>query len=79
MNGMLLEKSLHVAFDAFRWCMDDTGKIHVSNDAAGDNKDLAKWEGKETKLRSGEAKYPSKKLLSVRYELYRQRNNRTMA
>jgi hypothetical protein len=72
MNGMLLEKSLHVAFDAYRWCMDDTGTVHV-NTAGGDNEDLAKWDGEEMNLLIGVANYPSEKLLRVRYELYCQK------
>jgi hypothetical protein len=28
-NGMLLEKSLHVACDAYLWCMDECCKVHV--------------------------------------------------
>ena len=66
-NGMLLEKSLHVAFDAFKWCMDDTGKVHVRDDA---KEDIGKWEGKFLNLQVGEANYPSKQLLRARYELY---------
>ena len=54
MNGMLLEKPLRVAFDAYQWCMDDTGTIHV-NTATGDNEDLAKWDGRKIALLIGES------------------------
>lgn len=67
-NGMLLEQSLHVAFDAYRWCMDETGTIHV-NTAVRENEELAKWDGRRIELRIGEANYPSEELLKVRYEL----------
>lgn len=73
-NGMLLEKSLHVAFDAFRWCMDETGTIHV-NTAGGENKDIAKLHGRKIALVIGATNYPSEKLLNVRYRLYLEKIN----
>ena len=73
-NGMLLEQSLHVAFDAYRWCMDQTGTIRV-NTAVKENEELAKWDGRKIGLRIGEANYPSEELLKVRYKLYCEKIN----
>ena len=46
-NGMLLEASLHSAFDSYQWCMDEFLNIHVS--PVGKLNNLAHLEKKEDK------------------------------
>ena len=46
----------------------EDGRIRVN--AAAENADLAKWDGKQVQLRIGETNYPSKELLSQRYKLH---------
>jgi len=45
-NEMLLEKSLHVAFDAYYWCMDESLVVHVSEE--GKCQGLQQWDGKKS-------------------------------
>jgi len=70
-NGMLLEKSLHVAFDSYLWCMDESLKVHVSEDDK--HNDLKKWEGKYLKLDSTNPLCPTKALLKSRFNLYEEK------
>lgn len=73
-NGMLLEKSLHVAFDSYLWCMDESLKVHVSED--GKNNGLEKWEGQSLMLRLSDGTNhtcPSRALLKARFNLYEEK------
>ena len=73
-NGMLLEKSLHVAFDSYMWCMDESLKVHVSED--GKNNGLDKWEGQSLSLRISDGtdhKCPPRALLKARFNLYEEK------
>lgn len=72
-NGMLLEKSLHVAFDAYLWCMDDFLVVHVSEE--GKKQGLEKWQGKRVSLSVNEYAFPSQKLLKARFDLYSKKQN----
>lgn len=71
-NGKLLEQSLHVAFGAYRWCMDETGLIHAntSTAVARQHAELAQLDGQKVQLRIGEVNHPYKEMLRVRYKLY---------
>lgn len=71
-NGMLLEKSLHTAFDAYLWCMDESLRVHVSEE--GIPQGLGKWQFKKLQLKPNEMHYPSSKFLKKRYELFRRKN-----
>lgn len=67
-NGMLLEKSLHVAFDSYQWCMDANGVVSVADYAIPCT--LAKWKGAQLKLDIGELNFPTKSILQARYDLF---------
>lgn len=67
-NGMLLEKSLHVAFDSYQWCMDADGVVSVADDAIPCT--LARWKDKKMKLKIGESNFPTKDILQARYDLF---------
>mmetsp|Transcript_86224 Transcript_86224/g.129224 ORF Transcript_86224/g.129224 Transcript_86224/m.129224 type:complete len:81 (-) Transcript_86224:91-333(-) len=72
---MLLEKSLHVAFDAYLWCMDEFCKVHVSED--GKNKGMGKWEGKSVTLSVDSSPiFPSTALLKARFVLYKKKQKK---
>lgn len=75
-NGMLLEKSLHVAFATYLWCMDESLKVHVSED--GKNNGLEKWEGKFVTLRVNDDThtFPPRALLKARFALYEEKQKK---
>lgn len=74
-NGMLLEKSLHVAFNAYLWCMDECCKVHVSED--GKKKGMGKWEGKTVTLSvDSSPTFPSTALLKARFVLYKEKQKK---
>ena len=74
-NGMLLEKSLYLAFDSYRWCLDENGKVHVHEPEAEANKDIAKWNGEFADLKIGDPGYPYKSLLKVRFSKFQERRH----
>ena len=70
-NGMLLEKSLHVAFDAYQWCMDEFLTVHVSENALEGV--LKEYRGKCVKLFVGSFNHPPRELLRARFALYQEK------
>ena len=68
-NGMLLESSLHLAFDSFQWCMDEFLNVHVTE--VGKANGLGKYEGKRLNLQVGVTSYPTKQTLRVRFDLFK--------
>ena len=70
-NSMLLETSLHTAFDSYLWCMDEFCIVHVSD--IGKEQGFGQWEGKRVKLNVGQPLYPSRELLLVRFRLYEEK------
>ena len=71
LNGMLLEKSLHVAFDAYDCCKDEFLVVHVSKE--GKWRGLQQWDGKKVRLSVGSPLFPSRELLQARFALYKER------
>ena len=66
-NGMLLEKSLHVAFDAYQWCMDEFLTVHVSEE--GMEGALKEYSGRRVELSVGSFNHPPRELLRARFAL----------
>ena len=67
-NGLILESSLHSAFDAFQWCMDKFLNVHVTE--VGKANGIAKYEGQQLNLQIGVTPYPTKQMLRVRFDLF---------
>jgi hypothetical protein len=68
-NGMLLESSLHAAFDSFQWCMDEFLNVHVSDQGKADG--LGEFEGRRLSLQIDKTPYPTVQMLRVRFELFK--------
>jgi HNH endonuclease len=74
-NGMLLDSTLHKAFDSYVWCMDEEGKFCLSDAESHAEKikdyKLAKWEGNSLNLNIGfDPHAPTKETLKTRYNLF---------
>ena len=74
-NGMLLEKSLQVAFDAFQWCMDEDLVVHVSEEGKKDV-NIQQWEGKRVRLSLGSPLFPYKEHIRARFALYSEKQKK---
>lgn len=70
-NGMLLEKSLHVAFYGYQWCVDEFFTVHMSEE--GMKGVLKEFNGKCVSLAVGSFNQPSKELLRAQLALYKER------
>ncbi|KAG7351450.1 HNH endonuclease [Nitzschia inconspicua] len=74
-NGMLLESTLHEAFDSYIWCMNEEGKFCLSDAESHAvmirKYGLSKWEGKTLNLGIGiDPDAPTKATLKARYDLF---------
>lgn len=73
-NGMLLETSLHTAFNSYEWCMDEFLNIYVSPVGKLTNLSLEKkLKDKKINLQVGQPNYPTAEILRVRYALFKEK------
>jgi hypothetical protein len=70
LNGLFLAVPWHRAFDAWQWCFDKDGVIHIGDETLKADPDFRQFEGKSIQNYKKSPEFPPTSLLEARWRCY---------